>query len=89
MAKHYQNDNKLKRGKRTKHKSPSRCPFFGHRGEDRNGGSGVCVCVRRLNTTVKTMKQGNHISLRQCFNQAKTREMRGCSSERRPGAVSH
>ena len=37
--------------------------------EEGNGGSGVYVS----NTTVKMMKQGNHISLRQGFNQAKKR----------------
>ena len=35
----------------------------------------MCQCVS--NTTVKMMKQGNHISLRQGFNQAKKREERG------------
>ena len=49
--------------------------------EEGNGGSGVCVS----NTTVKMMKQGNHISLRQGFNQAK-KKGEGATAA---GAVSH
>ena len=42
----------------------------------------MCQCVS--NTTVKMMKQGNHISLRQGFNQAK-KKGEGATA----GAVSH